>query len=173
MSPSPPGARVNKTFWRSLTVWASAISGALVLGYGACTALSEVPARADANNAEQVRLGRQIYARECAACHGDKLQGQPNWRRRRPDGRLPAPPHDETGHTWHHSDDVLFVLTKRGPQAFARPGYQSDMPAYGGKLTDREIWSVLAFIKSRWPRHVRERQDASTRRARDPKNRKR
>ena len=66
------------------------------------------------NDAEVVALGETVYAAQCAACHGASLEGQPNWRERGADGRLPAPPHDATGHTWHHPDAVLFELTKHG-----------------------------------------------------------
>lgn len=108
--------------------------------------------RARPGNADQVALGRAIYAQRCATCHGDRLQGQPNWRERKPDGRLPAPPHDEAGHTWHHPDDHLFRITKGGLQPPLAPeGYESDMPAFGDVLTDEEIWAVLSFIKSTWP----------------------
>lgn len=92
-----------------------------------------------------------MYAQHCASCHGVNLEGQPNWRQRRADGRLPAPPHDESGHTWHHADRLLFAITKQGlvpPHAPA--GYASDMPAFAGRLSDDEIWAVLAFLKSRW-----------------------
>ena len=33
---------------------------------------------------------------------------------------------------------------------YAPQGYASDMPAFGDRLSDDEIWAVLAFIKSRW-----------------------
>ena len=33
---------------------------------------------------------------------------------------------------------------------YATPGYQSDVPAFGAKLSDDEVWAVLAFIKSHW-----------------------
>ena len=59
-------------------------------------------------------LGRSVYSEYCASCHGANLKGQPNWRNRNPNGYLPAPPHDETGHTWHHSDQYLFLMTKYG-----------------------------------------------------------
>ena len=72
---------------------------------------------------------------------------------------MPAPPHDRTGHTWHHSDLVLFELTKHGPQVAAGPDYESDMPAYEGVLSDEEIIAVLSFIKSRWPAAIQARQD--------------
>jgi hypothetical protein len=65
-----------------------------------------------------------------ALCHGANLEGQPNWRKPLPNGRLPAPPHDRTGHTWHHSDKQLFDMVKNGTAAMM-PGYETDMPASG------------------------------------------
>ena len=115
---------------------------------------------ADANDPELVKLGRTIYAAECAACHGINLEGQPDWRRRKPDGRLPAPPHSETGHTWHHADDHLFSMTKNGMKPPLAPeGYESEMPAFGDVLSDEEIWAALAFIKSTWPIKARKTQN--------------
>ena len=68
---------------------------------------------------------------------------------------MPAPPHDATGHTWHHPDGVLFRITKEGPAAVVGNGYESDMPGFAGKLSDAEIRAVLAFIRSRWSDEVR------------------
>ncbi len=69
---------------------------------------------------------------------------------------MPAPPHDDTGHTWHHPDEVLFGITKHGlVPPYAPTGYESDMPAFGGVLTDSEIRSVLAYIASSWSGEVR------------------
>ena len=107
--------------------------------------------RANSGDAKKVALGERLYVQHCASCHGARLEGQPQWQRRLPNGRMPAPPHDESGHTWHHPDNVLFGITKGGlvpPHAPA--GYESDMPAFGAKLSDDEIWAVLAYIKSHW-----------------------
>jgi mono/diheme cytochrome c family protein len=114
----------------------------------------------DAGAADRARLtrGANVYETHCASCHGFNLEGQPDWRSRRPDGKLPAPPHDESGHTWHHADQVLFDLVKNGVASYGGPGYVSDMPAYAGKLSDEEIHAVLAYIKSRWPAHIRDKQ---------------
>ena len=103
--------------------------------------------------------GAEVYAQQCASCHGKNLEGQPNWRSRLPTGRMPAPPHDEAGHTWHHNDRLLFRLTKEGPAAVIGNNYQSDMKGYAETLSDQDIIAVLSYIKSRWPSHVRARHD--------------
>jgi mono/diheme cytochrome c family protein len=119
-------------------------------------ACSEAPTpgddpRADPRDAVRAALGAQVYAQHCVACHGPKLEGQLAWRKRLANGRLPAPPHDESGHTWHHPDHVLFALTRNGVvPPYAPRNYASDMPAFAGTLSDDEIWAVLAYLKSHW-----------------------
>lgn len=98
----------------------------------------------------QEQDGRSLYKTNCASCHGAQLEGQPDWMSRLPNGRLPAPPHDETGHTWHHSDAQLFRIVKEGLGAIA-PGYETDMPAFADRMSDDEIRAVIDYIKSNWP----------------------
>ncbi|WP_431978975.1 c-type cytochrome [Shimia aestuarii] len=107
-----------------------------------------------------VERGAQVYADSCASCHGDRLEGEKNWRQPGPDGRLPAPPHDPSGHTWHHPDMVLFRLTKYGPEALVGGDYESNMPGFDGVLSDQEIVEVLAYIKSTWPEEIVEAHNA-------------
>jgi mono/diheme cytochrome c family protein len=111
----------------------------------------------DPNDLSLVARGKVVYAEQCASCHGTNLEGQPNWQKRLPNGRLPAPPHDRTGHTWHHSDRQLFEMTKNSTAGLV-PGYETDMPAYKAVLSDADIWAVLSFIESTWPADIRERQ---------------
>jgi mono/diheme cytochrome c family protein len=124
--------------------------------------LGRVPASAGIGRTDgaTLALGAKVYGTHCAACHGVNLEGEPNWRERKPSGRIPAPPHDDSGHTWHHPDAVLFGITKEGlvPGKYAPPGYQSDMPGFGQALSDDEIRAVLAFIASRWSERAREHQ---------------
>lgn len=118
----------------------------------------------DPTDAALVARGKPIYVQHCAACHGDSMEGQPNWRERRPDGRLPAPPHDASGHTWHHPDAVLVDIVKHGlvPGKTAPDAYQSDMPAFERLLSDADVQAVLAYIKSGWPAPEREAQKEVT-----------
>jgi mono/diheme cytochrome c family protein len=103
----------------------------------------------------RLALGQKVYVQHCASCHGAKLEGQPNWQKKLPNGRFPAPPHDDSGHTWHHTDEVLFGITKHGlVPPYAPEAYESDMPAFAGKLSDEDIRAVLAYIASHWSGEV-------------------
>jgi mono/diheme cytochrome c family protein len=106
-----------------------------------------------------VSLGERIYRSHCAECHGQNLEGQPNWRSRDAEGYLLAPPHDASGHSWHHADALLFKITKLGTASIAGPDYKTRMPAYADVLSDEEIVAVLSYIKSRWPKQIRKRHD--------------
>lgn len=121
--------------------------GALI---AACSDEGDDPARL-ATDADAMALGQSVYAANCATCHGQRGEGQPDWQSRRADGSLPAPPHDSSGHTWHHPDAVLIeIITIGGQAAYGRPGLISGMPAFGDQLTVDEITAVLAYIKSLW-----------------------
>lgn len=115
---------------------------------------------------EILAQGRDVYDRYCASCHGTRLEGQPEWTKRLPSGRMPAPPHDASGHTWHHPSQQLFEIVKDGVAKFGPPGYESDMPAFRGTLSDAQIRAVLAYIHSTWPADIRQRYDAREQAAR-------
>ena len=109
--------------------------------------------------------GATLYAENCAACHGAELEGQPDWRSPGPDGILPAPPHDDTGHTWHHSDAVLYnPPALGGEEVMACMGlpFDSGMPGFADILTPQEIWNILAYIQSTWPDRIQEMQAVRT-----------
>ena len=108
--------------------------------------------------------GQRLYAYNCASCHGINLEGQPNWQSPDANAVLPAPPHDGTGHTWHHDDELLFEYTKLGGNATLEvrgvSGFNSGMPAFGETLTDGEIWDVLAYIRSTWSEREQQAQES-------------
>ena len=110
-----------------------------------------------------IAVGRTLYFGNCASCHGANLEGQPNWRSANEDGVLPAPPHDSTGHTWHHDNALLFDYTKLGGKgalsARGLANFKSGMPAFGGVISDEAIWEILAYIKSTWPEQAKRGQE--------------
>ena len=124
--------------------------------------LAASPALADGPLPETLALGQRLYARNCASCHGANLEGQPDWKHRLASGRMPAPPQDVTGHTWHHSDQDLFSIVREGVAAVVGEGYESDMKAFGGVLSDDEIRATLAYIESTWPERQRAAQHELT-----------
>ena len=97
-----------------------------------------------------ILLGKNIYAQNCASCHGINLEGQKDWMSRLPNGMMPAPPHDVTGHTWHHADNYLFLITKYGFEEILGEKYPNNMPKYKDILSDKEIIAALSYIKSTW-----------------------
>ncbi|SHE91670.1 Cytochrome C oxidase, cbb3-type, subunit III [Litoreibacter ascidiaceicola] len=138
--------------------------GAILVAILATVQVSNVSAQtAPYANPEVIAEGKLIYDGACASCHGGDLEGQPNWRQRGANGRLPAPPHDITGHTWHHADEQLFAITKYGTEALVGGDYKSDMRGFEGELTDAQIKAVLAYIKSTWPEDIQERHSAMSR----------
>ena len=148
--------------WLHITIAiAVTITISLTMGITVSPAIAdENISKANPNDKTQVSRGKVVYDRFCSLCHGKDLKGQPNWRKRNKNGRLPAPPHDSSGHTWHHDDALLFGMTKYGiVPPYGPKGYESDMPAWKDTLSDADIWASLAYIKSRWPEELQQAQD--------------
>jgi mono/diheme cytochrome c family protein len=127
--------------------------------------LAPLPVLADHELRDRdIRRGAALYASECASCHGVDLEGQPNWQTPHADGSLPAPPHDQTGHTWHHDNGLLFDYVFLGGAAALEArgvsGFPSAMPGFSSRLTEAEVWDILAYIRSTWPERVQEVQDS-------------
>lgn len=123
---------------------------------------------ANPDDPTQVARGGEVYAAQCARCHGAKLEGQADWRKRADNGRIPAPPHDDSGHTWHHPDSVLIGIIQKGmAPPYGPENYVSDMPAFGNTLSDGDIGAVLAYIKSHWSAQSRQVQAQMTAREKD------
>lgn len=113
---------------------------------------SPTPITFDGRGIDSTRIeqGQQLYTQYCAACHGVKGEGQFPDAPLEPDatGRYGAPPHDESGHTWHHDDALLLRYVREG--GMGDPAVFYPMPAFGEQLSDEQIVSILAYIKSLW-----------------------
>lgn len=146
---------MNKYSYTAVVLATAAVVGALLLTTGLVDPLGP-------NEHKRIAQGQALYNVRCASCHGKNLEGQPNWKTPLPSGRLPAPPHDKSGHTWHHADKALAGVTKLGLKPFAGDNYESDMPAFGTILNDDEIEVILTYIKSTWPERERAYQEQIT-----------
>ena len=119
---------------------AAALGSGLLLAGAAVWVFSSGSAKSFGQPANvDIEAGATLYAENCASCHGENLEGETeNWREPKEDGLLPAPPHDETGHTWHHGDMLLFTYTQLGgAETMAQQGmeFESGMPGFGESLT--------------------------------------
>jgi mono/diheme cytochrome c family protein len=103
---------------------------------------------------QRLARGAELYLQYCSTCHGVALEGAPDWKQAAPDGSYPAPPHDSTGHTWHHGDAVLLNIIANGGD----PAYNSKMPAFEDSLSTDEMLDILEFIKASWELEQRQAQ---------------
>ncbi len=120
--------------------------GMIMLGASAASASEP---RSTSKSAE-ANAGRAIYEQSCASCHGARGEGAPRWQRPDRNGEMPAPPHDSTGHTWKHSDAMLFRLVKRGWRDPFNKTQRLTMPAFGGQLSREQTIAVIAYLKTQW-----------------------
>ena len=98
-----------------------------------------------------VARGQPLYQQSCAACHGASGEGQGgDWKVRDADGALPPPPHDSSGHTWHHADGLLLRIVVEGCELYSVGDTPCYMPAFGDSLREPEIRAILEYIKSFW-----------------------
>ena len=147
------------------------VAGAVLLAAAAAAAIwyldrGDAPPGADASDPELVALGAAVYEEHCASCHGRHLEGEPDWRRRRADGTLPAPPHDTTGHTWHHPDEHLFRMTREGPARWSARAIEARCRASPASSTTARSGRASPGSRAAGPADIREAQakiDASTR----------
>ena len=150
--------------WQWL-IWLFA-AGVLVVGCqtaageAAATAVSLTIPPPPVLDPDEIALGKQVYDTYCASCHGVHLEGEANWKEQNEDGSFRAPPHDASGHTWHHADSLLIESVELGGVRFEgmNIGGTSNMPAFGDVLTDEEVTAVLTYIKSTWPEETRTTQ---------------
>lgn len=172
--PATTVARVGERVMKRKVIWFSCallVAGTLVFGLGRWLSASQTAVFNDVVipavpklSGESIAKGATLYATYCAQCHGANLNGTPNWKERLADGSLPPPPHDSSGHTWHHSDKVLLEIIRKGGD----PDANSKMPAFGDKLSDEDITAILDFFKSTWGEKEREYQWGVTATSQEP-----
>ena len=109
------------------------------------------------DSALMIARGKIIYENNCVSCHQVNLVGAENWKGLDEDGHRKAPPLNGTGHTWHHDDATLHNIIKYGLAKLVK-NYEGKMIGFGDKINDKQIDSVLSYIKSHWEDEIYERQ---------------
>jgi len=125
-----------------VTLLLASCGGATSSGSPAGDPLAERPAEAtEAANG----LGRQVFERTCAECHGANGQGYAN--------KLKAPALDSSEHAWHHPDGQIQRLIRDGGRV---------MPALGDQLSPEKIKAVVEYLHTLWTPPQLESQQASS-----------
>ena len=104
-----------------------------------------------------IARGKIIYESYCMSCHQVNLSGAENWKGVDKDGHRKAPPLNGTGHTWHHDDATLHNIIKYGLVKLVK-NYEGKMLGFEDNLKDKDIDSVLSYMKSFWPEDVYQQQ---------------
>lgn len=140
-----------------------------VAALGACATSGDDATGLDASlaasgplDADLVALGRPLYAANCATCHGASGEGATDWRTPGADGAFPPPPHDASGHTWHHADGLLYRIVRDGCAVYQVGSTPCGMPSFGEQLDDREVRAVIELLRSWWGPEERAFQEEVT-----------
>ena len=101
-------------------------------------------------SADQVARGREVFAENCAACHGAQAEGlAADWRDRLPDGSFPPPPLNGTAHAWHHPLFQLLQTIETGGIP-----YGGKMPPFADVLEEQERLDAVAYFQSFWTEEI-------------------
>ena len=109
------------------------------------------------DSALMIAKGKIAYENNCVSCHQVNLVGAKNWKGLDEDGHRKAPPLNGTGHTWHHDDATLHNIIKYGLNKLVK-NYEGKMLGFEHKLRDKDIDSILSYMKSFWPDDMYQRQ---------------
>lgn len=134
--------------WTLVTTW-------LLFGAAGQAMADSGPSSSDTS---QLESGERIYQQYCASCHGSQGEGMPNWERQNVQGELPAPPHGPEGHTWKHSDAMLYRIVSEGWRDPWNKTERLTMPAFKDVLPPAEIRTVVNYLKTLWTPEQRRHQ---------------
>jgi mono/diheme cytochrome c family protein len=104
------------------------------------------------NKIESTALGKNVFNKNCAVCHGKQAQGLvKNWKKPIA-GVYPAPPLNGTAHAWHHSPKILLETINSGGTKLG-----GTMPAFNNKLNKEEKQAILDYLHSLWPENIQKK----------------
>ena len=144
---------------KSSSRWVAVAAVITVVVIGGVLGFAQFSPSVDYDDPRAIAMGEGLFATNCQACHGPQAKGESPFNvmgGRKLNGDYWAPALNGTAHAWHHPPDMLFSIVKKGS-----PAQDSRMRGWEGRMTDQEIHSVLAYVKSLWPVELRYRYDKS------------
>jgi mono/diheme cytochrome c family protein len=134
---------------------AQTVTVLVVLAAGVALAGESTPPALEPKQAE---AGRIVYRQHCASCHGVRGEGEPRWEELNAQGELPSPPHDAEGHTWKHSDEMLFRMVSEGWRDPFNKTQRLTMPPFRDVMSPEKIRDVITYLKTLWTPEQRQFQ---------------
>ena len=108
---------------------------------GARDTAAVVPDNPVAASVESIAAGKQVFDKYCKFCHGADAKGNGPLA---PQGTHPP---DLTDAVWEYgsADGDIYLNIRNGI------GPKMDMKAFKSRLTDKEMWSVVNYVRSLGP----------------------
>ena len=147
-------------------------TSANVLVFGSLLIFSLLTMSFEALANDQLKKGQALYQQNCAQCHDSGASTSDAWKKPNSMGEMPAPPHNQRGHTWRHSDNQLKRMIIKGWRDPFNKSKRLTMPSFKGRLTAQEIDILLGYLKSLWTEQQRIFQKAETKRRDKPSTKK-
>lgn len=132
--------------------------------YALAASAAAAAAPTSSADAALVDQGRTVYQQQCAVCHGAQGEGARAWEQLDAQGELPAPPHGANGHTWKHSDAMLYRIIQQGWRDPFNKTQRLTMPAFKGQLSRADTIAIIAYLKTLWTPEQRQFQSEESRR---------
>ncbi len=104
-------------------------------------------------SAESIARGAAVFQQRCAECHGPGGQGHPDWRPKRDDKLVVAPPLNGSGPAARRKKAELKKIITEGVSLGGIPV----MPKWNGRLNESDIDDVITWFQALWPPEVYER----------------
>jgi cbb3-type cytochrome c oxidase subunit III len=126
---------LRKENYNSIVIFGLALSLLIFFGFAAYLFLEDTRVAEAADDLAEERLnhGREIYNEQCASCHGQNGEG----------GIGTAL--NDKNLLQNTPDDIFFSLIRSGVPSTEMPAWSVD---FGGPLTDEDIRSTVAYIRS-------------------------
>lgn len=94
---------------------------------------------------QQVSIGKNLFIKNCAVCHGKKAEKTISWKKTLSDGSYPPPPLNGNAHAWHHPKSQLKRIISKGGIL-----YDGKMPGFESILSESNMEAIISYFQNFW-----------------------